>query len=238
MADPRAIIALVIILFLVFAPDPPSQNYQQISRLDDVVQHEKAAVGLLNSTTFSDFEPAQDKWLNLSGLTNETGFAWSYLDDFRTKSQQIANHSLGSKFNDKSVGQPVGYALPFYQNVSGVVHGEWIRNDGSLSSQPPHVNVSLYAPDGPFGEIPITGFARNLTGTAGKLRVRFSEDESAFAIERRRDWSGRETDVARFVTASIELESIEGGTESWALQVHGVHFLETGHMLLSTTSDK
>ncbi|KAF2156579.1 RING finger ubiquitin ligase [Myriangium duriaei CBS 260.36] len=238
MADPRAVIALVIILFLVFAPDPPSQNYQQLARLEDVIQHEKAAIEILNSTFFSGFEPAQDKWLNLSGLTNETGFAWSYLDEFRTKSQQIANRSLGDKFSEKSIGQPVGYTLPFYHNVSGVVHGEWIRNDGSMSLQRPRVNISLYSPEGPFGEIPITGFARNLTGTSGKLRVRFSDDENAFATERRQDWNGRETDVARFVTASIELESTEGGTESWALQVHGVHFLETGQMLLSTTSDK
>ncbi|PSK42903.1 hypothetical protein B9Z65_6857 [Elsinoe australis] len=236
--DPRAFVAVIIILFMIFSPDPQPPNIPQKSRVDDVLAQETYALNITNSTSFGDFAPLDNKWINISGLTNETGFGWTYLKEFHTKGEHLTRGALGDQYANKFVGQPVGHPLALYNNVSGVVHGKWKREDGSLAEQPPRFNMSVYAPDGPFGAVPVNSFNRNLTAKEGAVRVRFEEFDRPFLNETRHTMDGQAVEVGRFVTAQIGIDSTDGSNESWEVQVNGVHFLESGHMVLTTTSEK
>ena len=237
MQDPRPAVAVIIILFLLFAPDTPSQLQQHIARLVDVLTHERKALQTLNSSYLGDFTPWTDAYLNLAGLANGTGFGWSYLDEFNEQARNLTQHALGNRYQEKSLGQPVGEPLPLYTNISGVVHGEWVRNEWPSDIRP-STNRSLYFPGAPARAQFVPDFDRNLTGTAGRLSVRFKEDEDIFAVERRQNWEGDYSDVATFVTAHVSVESTDGSGDSWEVRAHGVHFLETGQIVLTTTSDK
>ncbi|PNS17635.1 hypothetical protein CAC42_3030 [Sphaceloma murrayae] len=236
--DPRALVAIIIILFMIFSPDPQPPNIAQKAGVDDVLGLERYALDLTERSVFGDFSPPDGKWLNLSGFTNETGFAWTYLDDFRSKGERLTQYALGDETRNKLLGQPVGRSLALYNNVSGVVHGQWIRKDDALASNPPRFNMSLYAPEGPFGTIPVSSFNRNLTAREGRVRIRFEEFDTRSLNDTRRTLDGQEVQTGQFVTAQIRLDSTDGSNESWEVQVNGVHFLETGHMILTTTSDK
>ncbi|KAF2225974.1 hypothetical protein BDZ85DRAFT_73788 [Elsinoe ampelina] len=236
--DPRAFVAFIIILFMIFSPDPQPPVIPQRARVEDVLARERYALDVTNATVFGDLDPAHNKWLNISGFRNDTGFAWTYLDEFRTKADRLTRHALGAEYSNKFLGQAVGHSLTIYNNVSGVVHGGWARDDGTLAQQRPDFNISLYAPDGPFGNVPLTSFARNLTAREGNARIRFEEFDRSFLTETRRTLDGQAVHVARFVTAQIGIDSTDGSNESWETQVNGVHFLESGHMIMTTTSEK
>ncbi|GAM89045.1 hypothetical protein ANO11243_070790 [Dothideomycetidae sp. 11243] len=226
MSDSATIVVLFIVtLVLFFTDDAPSQSLTHELKVGDVIAEEHAALRVLNSSHFLDFAPVQDKWLNLSGLTNVSEFGWSYLDEFRARSENLTEYALGDRFRSKIVGQPAGYPLPLYSNTSGVLHGRWIRNEWPPALPVPALNLTLYAPEGTSSEAAVSGFARNLTGTEGKLRSRQTFD-------------GQVNAVARFVTAQIEADTTDGRHGSWDVQAHGVHFLEAGQLVLSTTSKK
>ena len=61
--------------------------------------------------------------------------------------------------------------LVLYQNVTGTLHGQWVRSQAQESLVPPNLNLTEYAPLGPFGPLPISGFSKNVTGAAGSLKV-------------------------------------------------------------------
>lgn len=234
MADPRAVVVLVILLFIFFSPSPGQEPLVRVrSRLEHIVAAERHDLTILNQTRYGDFDPVQNRWLNFSGFREEQDFAWHALAAVKERARHQSAHALGpdnvARLDSEDAGQP---PLPLYQNVTGTTYGEWVRSSIQTSIVPPKLNMSEYAPSGPFGPIPIRSFSKNVTARAGSLEFWLEEADAQETLL----WHG-DKKVARELKAQISVGDEDMG-ESWDSRLFGVHFLETGNILLATTTEK
>jgi len=237
MPDGRPVIVLILLLFILFAPDPQTPRVQQHDYFDDALSLERHALNVLNTSNYGDFNPANNLWLNISGFNNETDFEWNALEQVKEQAKKRWAHAIGEDIA-KQIESEDDVALPLYRNVTGVLHGHWLHSQEILLS-PPILNLTRFAPEGPLGPATITGFARNVTGRAGDLTVRLQEsDLERLSLDKDATSGGTMQDAVRMITAEIGLKTTDGKGDDWEGQVHGVHFLQTGRVVLTTTSPK
>lgn len=272
MADPRAVITLILLLVILFSPSPgPEQLPSARAHFQDLLVEERQNLNLLNSTRWRDFDPQKGnageestgKYFNLTGLDKGSGFVWDNLKEIKERVRTLSTHAIGadnvrliygdftnyetSGGNDKVEQDDHGddgfrEPIPLYKNITGVVHGDWVRSSIQDSMKSPVLNMTAYAPEGPFGPVQISRFGRNLTefSNTGYMRVVFEENDTEDTLlvkEMVAKDRKLKRNMARAVRASINIGSEATGDE-WEANVFGVHFLETGNMVFATTSEK
>ena len=241
MADRRGVIVpLVILAFIFLSPDPargPPRNHFDIIRptIDDAIVKEQHSLEVLQNSTYSElrFQKTDDIGLNLTGLEPERAYSWAALPQVQGKAQRWLGYG-GGGFGGEALelDTPEENLPPLYRNVTGVVHGEWVRSKLDESVPTPQLNMSQYAPLGPFGHLPIRNFRTNITGDGGDIKLRFYERERPLP-----EWLG---DVPGNTT-TIEVEMTmgdEGSLEEYELRLIGVYYPTVGQAMLTTTSDK
>jgi hypothetical protein len=230
--DPRSFLFFIILLLLLNSPEPGPQNYNVRSRYDEVIEHEWDELAVLNRTRYDDFDASKDKWLNITGLRDEDGFAWELLSSVKEKAMQQTKGLLGPAADglfDREVEDtqtlPV---MPVYRNVSGYVQGKWTRSSLGRVRHPSDMNLSAIAPERAF---PIADFDRNLTGTGGPVRLHITEMNGRMRVDENRSISE--------VTARIVIgDDASIGGNWWEFILNGVHFPKLGGIVLTTTSDR
>jgi len=241
MPDPRAVVALILILFIIFSPDPQGP-VTQVGRsyFDEALEAEEHSLNVLNTSHYGDFSPSNNLWLNVSGFRNDTLFSWNALGDVKDRATKLSAHALGDDNAKRIEGEDLGTSIPLYQNVTGVIHGNWIRSPLSLAIPVPQLNMTEYSPIGPFGVMPLQWFDRNITEdeTRGSLRIRLGETDSRDTLGNRVDAEGVETSTIRTISAGFEVQFENAGLSAWEARMHGVHFLDSGNIILTTTSEK
>lgn len=226
--NPRAFVFLVLILFwFTNSPEPPQSNpYTQLHN-EEIIENERAALEVLNSTHHGDFDPSQSKWLNISGFRGDEGYSWEIYKDIRERAYAQATYALGDE-----VGAALGDELSWerrpavYKNVTGIVYGDWKLSDIGRDIERKPINVSMNYPEGPYGS---KGFDRNITTQAGSVHFELSELESGMAAN---------NNSIRVIRAAVSVEDDAAFSSSWQMILHGVHFINSGHILLTTTSEK
>lgn len=218
---PPFLFLLVILLFLYLSPDP--QTPVASRKLERIVDHERAALGTLNNSTFGHLKVGgeDEHWLNLTGLKKEHGFHWELLDHVRDRARDQARYVLG----EDTVGLIDGSSDRFplvYHNVTGFVQGTWRQ---ASTYQGPHVNLSAITPHGTYSS---EEWSRNVTTTGGDIRIHFGEREHGEA------WNTS----ARRVVARVTLSEDTSYGNWWDMRLHGVHLVDTGAIVLTTTSEK
>ena len=253
MESSRIVLIVFLILFIILSPDGERTNPDQLREVRTLLQQLHGVAATLNGTHAGDFDPNQGRWLNATGLRSGDGYAWELLPAVQGRARKQAYDVLETKWIEtypnfvKSVdhasfgpryesvvaldGGPVGgppaaiRAVPFYRNITGVVHGQWMRS--RLAAQrSPTLNLTALS----SRAYTTREYGRNVTGSGGDVFITFDEKQGA-ALS---DTSG----TARGIKAEMSIQ--DGGTygESWDLTLHGIHFQESGSVLLSTTSDK
>jgi hypothetical protein len=188
---------------------------------------------LRNSTwnTTLDLEHSQ---LNLTGVEPGRGYAWKSLAKVQTRVQEHLKYALG-EWGLHSLGAVPGKpnAIPLYANITGHVRGRWQRSKIQEELMIPHLNFSEYATPNPFGQTTTpTSFHRNITGHGGDIAIRLNDERSDIS-EQPGSALGRLADI------SMQMEITDTAThEQWDMKFYGVHFVDVGQAILTTTSDK
>jgi mitofusin len=229
--DPRSFIFFIILLLIINSPEPQGQQQFNVrNRYDEVLDREWDELDLLNRTRYGDFDAGSKKWLNITGLREDDGFAWEVLSGVKQQAKEQSKRVLGEEYEgwlDGSAGD--AQTIPVYHNVSGYVQGEWVRSSLSKIRHPKDLtNTSVLIENSPF---PLTEFDRNLTGTGGPIRVHLTEVEGRIHTDENRTISE--------VSARIIIgDNGSTGGNWWEFVTNGVHFLRSGGIVLTTTSDR
>lgn len=225
---------LVFYILLSSQSRPPliDEDRQRERELD----RERRALQLLNETQYGDFNPADDKWLPFAGVRKNDSYAWGLLPRVQTR----ARHQLQSVLTNVGLQPPAGLddpnespllnltqlSVPVYRNATGKLRGDWVRLTENVERQNP-LNTTAIALE---HEYFTHEFSSNITGNGGTMY--FSLEEGGG--EELRLGEG----LVREVRASLRVESDDFWGSTWYISLFGLHFPETGGLVLSTSSEK
>ncbi|KLU88385.1 hypothetical protein MAPG_07372 [Magnaporthiopsis poae ATCC 64411] len=182
------------------------------------------------------------KYLNVTGFREEDGYAWADLGRFKDRCLEWSRSAFppdsGSGVNDG--GWDLERTRPTWRNATGIVHGGWVRREGSEKRKSRDYNLTRIAPT-----ILWAGreFGRNITGAEGKMLLRVEDKHRSVQLEDDTAGAGggqtRSTGgLVREVSALASIEDVLGTGSTFDVRLHGVHWPGQGAMLLTTTSDK
>lgn len=223
---------IVIYLLLSSQTRPPLiENHREHQ---EELARERDALHFLNESKYGDFEPSADRWLPCTGLRKNDSYSWDLLPDVRER----ARHQVRSAFSGAGLEYPKGLDdpdaaaslnpsqlhLPVYRNATSKLRGSWIRRPDVA---PSHLNMTSISME---HEYFTHEFGLNITGDTGTFYLDIN------------DGGGEElqTDAGqvREIKATLAIESDNFWGNTWYLSFLGVHFPETGSIVLSTTSEK
>ncbi|KOS19185.1 Transmembrane E3 ubiquitin-protein ligase 1 [Escovopsis weberi] len=251
-----AILAILLLVWLIF----PEGDYQSQSlAFSDLVSQRLAryryALRQLDQSRWGDFSPlssgppsaesqagavgdrpAQPKYLNLTGFRAEDGLAWEDLDRFRDKGLQLSRHAVppvgGRWLWETARGEPL------WADADGTLFGQWVRRAGQSNRTFNSYNLSDSVPSMEWVGLR-QGWARNLTGDAGRILLRLEGNKTVSQYEQlpanQRPLSGG---MIRNVRGAVTIEDTHGSGLSWETRLWGVHWPRQGVILMTTTSEK
>ena len=249
----RIVLIALLLFFIFFSPEGQRATSDQERELRALLQQQRDALEVLNRSHFGDFSPPTGRWLNVTALRKDDAYAWEVLllgkERARSQTNDIFEQALidaPGKSSEGSVAAVTSFegvdanavdredevyeasgrrALPFYQNVTGIVHGRWERSRSALPQQSAS-NLTHLSP-----KVRATAdHGRNITGSRGEMFVRLDERKSEVYHDGL-DW-------VRDIKAEITVQEEGAFGDGWEMILHGVHFPDSGAIVLSTTSDK
>ena len=240
----RVFLVIILLLWLLSSPDTgpglisvPSLTLARLAR-------QRQAHGVMNSTKWGDFSPrldgdpedAEPRYLNMTGFREGDGLAWGDFARFRDRCLEWSRNANPSR-DGKNLWD-LGLASPTWQNVTGVVHGEWVREQGTSPRHPSSYNLSEITPGanwvGAHGE-----WGRNVTGQHGKIIMRFDDKEAHVEHEDEDgDSHPKSGGLVREISATVTLQDDASKGSAWDMRVYGVHWPRQGTILLTSTSEK
>lgn len=229
--DPRSFVIFIILLLLINSPETQQPAFNARAQYHELLEREHYQLDILNQTRYRDFDPKRNKWLNVTGLRDEDSFAWELLDPVKQKVNEQSERLLGERWKNVLAGtlEEGDGRIPIYRNLSGYVQGEWTRSPLSRIRHPVDMGNSSAMPDDPYAHL--MEYDRNLTGTGGPLRLHITELEDKM----RRNENKTISEISAKVVVG-DKDSFGGNW--WEFIAHGVHFLQSGTAVLTTTSDR
>ncbi len=256
MDSPRVALIVFLLLFLFLSPDSQAPSLSQQRDIDHSILEERQALDVLNTSSYGSLDPSNNRWLNVTGLRQNDGYAWDLLlgvqERVKEQLQNICNafeftsvfknasFPSGKPANDGNDRNAVDKILstmnpfydpaPLYQNVTGIVHGQWTRSKIGEGLAFPLLNLSALTPR--IGYVS-QNFNRNITGQSGDLRFHIHEgdgDDFKLALE--------DDGLVRDVKATMTIKDESSSGDGWEMSLFGVHYPLQGGIVLSTTSEK
>ena len=248
MEGPRLAILVFLLIFLLISPDGSNRpsSPRQRDELSILFEHEHNSLDILSQTKFGEFNPQGGRYLNLTGLRKEDGYAWNLLPKVKARVEEHIQsilkpweeYDLGERYSSSDAldgegqnlslavgGKPL--AIPFYQNVTGLANGRWVRSGVEKGHVPPVLNLTELSPHVPY----VTQeYNRNITGREGDLTFKLDEKNSQILHV--------DQGVVREIRAEMTISDETSSGDGWELTLHGLHFPETGGIVLVSTSDR
>jgi transmembrane E3 ubiquitin-protein ligase len=230
----RTILILAGVFLLLLLPFPKSST----SKLDDIASsssdsHRQTvdynqALATFNYTSFEDFDPSNGHWLDLTGFREKDAFRWDLLSIVRKRTidhvRLVYGLQNGQKILRTSPTSKVFplISVPVYENISGYARGPW--NRVNLSQNSPAESIQNASSLRSWYQ----SIQRNITGNYGDVHFDFDEADN---ID---EWDGFRV---RGVNAKVSLyQPIP--ERSWTFEVRGLHVLDTGTVVMVTTSSR
>ncbi|KAL6234469.1 hypothetical protein BDW75DRAFT_212305 [Aspergillus navahoensis] len=224
----------VVLYFLLSSQSHPPLASQDREHQREL-ERERQALHLLNESRYGDFDPRADKWLPFIGVRKNDSYDWGLLAD----AQDRTRYQLQSAFSNAGLVPPSGLedgnasralnlsqlALPVYRNSTGTLRGDWVRR--KLDTDRPPLNTTAIVLE---HEYFTHEFGQNITGNSGEFYLNVHEGGG----EELKSAQGHVREIR--ATLSVETDDYWGHT--WYISLYGVHFPETGGIVLTTTSEK
>ncbi|KAJ5917609.1 hypothetical protein N7466_011163 [Penicillium verhagenii] len=225
---------LVLYLLLNSQSRPPMLDENR--RHQRELEREQHALKLLEESKYGDFDPLADRWLPFAGVQKNDTYAWDLFPHVQSRARnQLQSVLLNAGLEPpKGLDDPDGaspfnltnLSLPVYRNSTGKIRGDWVRRTGDPERQIP-LNTTAIALE---HEYFTHEFSSNITGAGGTLYFDLEEGSG----EEFRLGEG----LVREIRASLTVESDDFWGSTWYLSLFGMHFPETGGILLTTSSEK
>ncbi|RJE25765.1 RING finger ubiquitin ligase [Aspergillus sclerotialis] len=223
---------VLIYLFLSSQTRPPLIEHTREHQQE--ILRERDALRLLNESKYGDFHPPADRWLPFPGLRKNDTFSW----DLLPSAQQRARQQVKSAFRSAGLEPPTALDdadalsrldqtqlhLPVYHNATSRLRGNWVRRPDTSSHG---LNMTAISQE---HEYFTHDFSLNITGGSGTFYLDIHEGGG----EEFKSVDGQ----AREIRAALTVESDNFWGDTWFLNLLGVHFPETGGIILSSTSEK
>lgn len=253
MDTPKVALVVFVLIFLFIFPDTQKPSRSQEQELGRLLVEKQGALLLLNSTSYGALEAERNRSINVTGFRHDDAYAWSLLprvqerarEQIRTVPGVLETSSTDSyglsglsytasdeevpwKSNDSSTPADMRlHRYSLYQNVSGIVHGQWTRSKVADGLIPPVMNLSALAPRVMY----VTKtYSHNITGQDGNLRIKLDEKNSSMTESE--DGSIRE------VRADLLIRDQSSNGDGWEMTLHGVHYPQQGGIILATTGQR
>ena len=252
----RVALVVFLLLFLFLSPDSQTPSLSQQRDLGHSIFEERQALSLLNTSSYGGLNATSNRWLNITGLRQNDGYAWDLLLNVQERAREqlqdihnafeftsvFKNASLhlgepandGDKQNivDKSLStmKPFYDHAPLYSNVTGIVRGQWTRSKIGEGFSSPSLNLSALTPRTGYVS---QNYNRNITGRSGDLRFHIHEgngDNFVLGIE--------DDGLVRDVKATMTIKDESSSGDGWETSLFGVHYPLQGGVILTTTSEK
>ena len=226
--DRWRVITAIIITLLLFYPDSTQVGYKVPQIDDDIVGTETRALDVLVTSSYGDFSPEHNRWLNVTGLRESDGFAWGALGAVKERAQEQVYASLGKENGDRALDDSKSRhdPLPVYRNVSGFVRGTWVRSRLETGLARPQLNLTAILPNTIHSN---SRFRRNITGGHGEVYLRFVDKDLPDNVN---------GTFVRGLKAEITITDETSSGSGWSFVLYGERILDTGSMVLSTSSEK
>ena len=246
---PRATLFIIILVFFLLSPDNRNASLSQQRSLADQIANERAALQVLNSSNYNGLDTANQRWLNLTGFREGDGFVWDGLPIVQQRARElfntiIADSALSVKRNGTSDTEsqemqdalrdvpssmkPFNDHLPMYSNVTSVVRGQWAHSKITKGYPAAHLNLTNLAPEAGYIS---QQFNRNITGWSGDLRFKLAEQSTDEELD-------IDSNVVRKIKAEMIIQDETSSGDGWDITMFGVHYVQQGSIVLSTTSEK
>ncbi|KAF9885110.1 hypothetical protein FE257_000750 [Aspergillus nanangensis] len=226
---------LLIVFYLLLSSQSHAPLIVQDREHQRELARERNALRLLNESKYGDFDPPADQWLPFPGVRKNDSYAWNLLPDVQGR----ARHQLRTAITNVGLVPPPALddpeaspalnlsqlLLPVYRNATGKMRGDWVRRP--LERSIPPLNITAIMNE---NEYFTHEFSQNITGGSGTFYLDLREGGGGELRLR----SGH----VREIRATLAVESAESWGNTWYLPLFGVHFPETGGIILSTTSEK
>ncbi|KAI4249399.1 MAG: hypothetical protein LQ352_005667 [Teloschistes flavicans] len=245
MDAPRLLVLIFLLLILFASPETQTVSPAQQRELDHLILQERYALSLLNTSQYGDLDTARNRWINVTGLRKDDGYAWDLLPMVQERARQQtstvisswqksvddeedANPRENTASSNATVAKPgADRNPPLYHNTTGIVNGYWVRSKVAARTRAPILNLTALVPGANY----ITDqYTRNVTGTEGRIRIRLDEKRSK-ALE-------FQNTTVREITAVLTLQDESSSGDGWEMTLHGMHFLQDGSIVLTTTSQR
>jgi transmembrane E3 ubiquitin-protein ligase len=234
MEPQRAVLLIFLILFFLFAPDTSQPSRSQRKEYNNRILRDHQALETLRNSSYGHLPLVYHDENNASSGGDRVRYDWSLLPEVQKRARaQYLKLFLGTEKvsrDDFVAGSEKVYEaasetlLPFYQNVSATIKGDFVRQ--LLTGRP-------YSPDDLTSTVPqnrhvVDEFWKNITEDEGSLTVRlFQEDKDS-----------RADVIAREISANVAIQTDSSPGSGWEIKLFGVHNLKTGSIILTSTSKK
>jgi hypothetical protein len=245
----RVLLFVILIFWLITSPNEGGgPTLYGIHSVTHRLERQRRAHGVLNSTKWGDFSPRlkddqkdyTPHYLNLTGFRQEDGFAWEDLGRFKDRCQEWSRNARSSlpALSGKDLWDVGGAAEPTWQNVTGVVTGEWVRRPGSVERHAMDYNLTEMAPEVDWLAARHE-WNHNVTGQHGKIILNLDDEDHWTEFEDGDKKEGGKSDgLIREISAEVTMQDEASSSSQWSMRFHGVHWPRQGIILLSSTSEK
>lgn len=211
--DSRFVLIIIFLLFLSFGPDQQSFRRHSASDLEEIDRWSQRLLGVLRNSSYGDLSVENDRWLNLTGFRKNDDYQWNLLPGVQDL--------ILKRFGEAAEGFDQRN-LPVYQNPTGEIHGPF--RTVLKGHRERFINLTSVVGN---SEYLTNEYQRNITDSRGDITIDL--------VSRPPD---KEDELVREAKARLKIYSDSSPSNGWDGDLIGVHLVNSGHIVLTTISDK